>query len=157
MEFRGYESSEFEFACNLRGLVSQEQKHEYRQRFDASGDWDGHYLDYVIDVQGIAIGEVQLRHCPKTMPPKVLEFGIEISPKFHSLGYGTQATISITELMFAQGFHRISGSTSTDNIAMRRVFEKSGWIHEGVLHALFLNNGRPVDYASYSKTKFQTN
>jgi RimJ/RimL family protein N-acetyltransferase len=37
---------------------------------------------------------------------------------------------------------------------MRRAFEKAGWKFEGVLRALFIEDGVPQDYHSYAITKF---
>lgn len=152
MFFRGYRESEFDFACQLRGISDVMAKNEYRPRFLATGNWQDHYLDYVVDVEGKPVGEVQLRHCTKTMPDGVLEFGIEIAPEFQSMGYGSAATSAITQMMFDQGYHRISGSTDSENLAMQRVFEKAGWVLEGTLYALFLLDGKPRNYLSYSRT-----
>ena len=154
MEFRSYREDEFDFACSLRFLTSVEEKETHRERFAAVGQWRDHYLDYVIDVDGQAIGEVQIRRCDKTMPPGVLAFGIELSPEFHGKGYGTQAINLITELMFSQGNHRISGDTDVSNIAMQKAFEKAGWVHEGTMYALVVEDGVPRDYLTYSKTNF---
>ncbi len=154
MEFRSYREDEFDFACSLRFLTSVEEKETHRERFAAVGQWRDHYLDYVIDVDGQAIGEVQIRRCDKTMPPGVLAFGIELSPEFQGKGYGTQAINLITELMFSQGNHRISGDTDVSNIAMQKAFEKAGWVHEGTMYALFVEDGVPHDYLTYSQTSF---
>lgn len=156
MEFRAYQESEFEFACGLRGLTDPAKIEEFRPRFEAVGQWRDHYLDYVIDIDGVPVGQVQLRHCDRTMPDGVLEFGIEIAPEYQGKGFGTQAILKITELMFEQGYHRIAGSTDRENIAMQRAFEKAGWKFEGVLEALFLEGAIPHDYLSYSRTKFHT-
>jgi RimJ/RimL family protein N-acetyltransferase len=154
MEFRAYRDDEFEFACSLRSITDEAKKLKHRERFEAVGEWRDHYLDYVIAVDGQAIGEVQIRRCEKTMPPGVLAFGIEISPEFQGKGYGTQATKLIAELMFAQGCHRISGDTDVSNIAMQQAFEKAGWVHEGTMYALFIEDGAPRDYLTFSKTNF---
>jgi RimJ/RimL family protein N-acetyltransferase len=69
-------------------------------------------------------------------------------------GIGTQALIAATKYSFDNGAHRIQGSTEENNHAMRRAFEKAGWRYEGVLKALFLENGIPQDYHSYAITKF---
>ncbi|CAB4972806.1 unannotated protein [freshwater metagenome] len=37
---------------------------------------------------------------------------------------------------------------------MRKSFEKAGWTFEGVLHDLFVENERGVDYYSYAISKF---
>ena len=155
MKFRAYEESEFNFACDLRGITEDSARAEYRERFEAVGQWRDHYLDYVIDVEGEPIGQVQLRHCDKTMPPGVLEFGIEIAPEFQGKGYGTLAIKGITELMFGQGYHRIAGSTDVSNVGMQRAFEKAGWVFEGTMNALFLEDGIAHDYLSYSCTNIK--
>jgi RimJ/RimL family protein N-acetyltransferase len=156
MEFRAYREDEFDFACALRSISDDEKKQAHRERFEAVGQWRDHYLDYAIDVDGQVIGEVQIRRCNKTMPPGVLAFGIEIAPEFQGRGYGTQATILISELMFSEGNHRISGDTDTLNIAMQKTFEKAGWTHEGTMRALFVEDGIPHDYLTYSFTSFQS-
>ncbi len=150
VEFRAYKDSEFDFACNLRGITEDLARAEYRERFESVGQWRDHYLDYVIDVDGEPIGQVQLRHCDKTMPPGVLEFGIELAPEFQGKGFGTDAIKKITEFMFSQDYHRISGSTDVSNIGMQRAFEKAGWTFEGTMFSLFVEDGVAHDYLSYS-------
>jgi len=157
MEFRAYRETEFEFACALRGITDQDKRQAHRERFDAVGSWRDHYLDYVIDVASEAIGEIQVRHCDRTMPPGVLAVGLEIAPHHQGKGFGTQALTQVAELMFRQGHHRISGDTDVANIAMQRAFEKAGWKHEGTMYALFIEDGQPHDYLTYSHTKFEQN
>ncbi len=155
MEFRSYRPEEFEFACALRNLTDPEKIESYRERFAMVGQWRDHYLDYVIDVDGRAVGEVQVRHCDKTMPEGALEFGIELAPEYFGKGFGTEAIIAITEMMFAQGYHRIAGDTDRENVAMQRAFEKAGWRFEGTRYGLFFEDGKPHDYLMYSKTIFE--
>jgi RimJ/RimL family protein N-acetyltransferase len=80
--------------------------------------------------------------------------GIELAEEARGKGIGTQALIAGAEYAFANGAHRIEGSTDEQNIAMRRAFEKAGWNFEGVLKALFIEDGLPHDYYSYAITKF---
>jgi RimJ/RimL family protein N-acetyltransferase len=155
MEFRAYRELEFDFACALRNITDEVEKRAHRERFGAVGSWRDHYLDYAIDVAGEVIGEIQVRHCDRTMPPGVLEVGLEIAPHHQGKGFGTQALTQVAELMFRQGHHRISGDTDVANIAMQRAFEKAGWRHEGTTYALFVEDGQPHDYLTYSHTKFQ--
>jgi RimJ/RimL family protein N-acetyltransferase len=37
---------------------------------------------------------------------------------------------------------------------MRRAFEKAGWKFEGILKALFVEDGVPHDYYSFAITRF---
>ena len=80
--------------------------------------------------------------------------GLELAPDARGKGIGTQALIAGAQWAFAHGAHRVEGSTEESNIAMRRAFEKAGWKFEGVLRALFLEDGVPHDYYSYAITKF---
>lgn len=155
VKFRGYRPEEFDFACSLRDLPDTEAIEKFRERFIAVGNWRDHYLDYVIDVDGQAIGELQVRHCDKTMPDGALEFGMGLAPQFQGKGYGTRAIIAITEMMFSQGYHRIAGDTDRNNVAMQQAFEKAGWRFEGTRYALFVEDGTPLDYLMYSRTIFQ--
>ena len=154
MEFRGYRPEEFEFACSLREIKDEEAIEKYRERFLAVGQWRDHYLDYVIDVDGQAIGELQVRHCDKTMPHGAVEIGIGLAAQFQGKGYGTSAIIAITTALFQQGYHRLAGDTDRENLAMQRAFEKAGWSYEGTRYALFVEDGIPHDYLMYSRTKF---
>jgi RimJ/RimL family protein N-acetyltransferase len=80
--------------------------------------------------------------------------GIEIAEEMRGRGIGTLALVAGAKYAFLQGAHRIEGSTAENNSGMRRAFEKAGWKFEGVLRALFLEDGVPQDYYSYSITKF---
>jgi RimJ/RimL family protein N-acetyltransferase len=80
--------------------------------------------------------------------------GLELAADARGKGIGTQALTVGTEYAFANGCHRLQGSTEESNVAMRKAFDKAGWKFEGVQKALFLEAGIPVDYYSYAITKF---
>jgi RimJ/RimL family protein N-acetyltransferase len=80
--------------------------------------------------------------------------GLELAEDVRGKGIGTQALVAGTEYAFSNGAHRIQGSTDEGNTAMRKAFEKAGWKFEGVLKALFIEDGVPHDYYSYAITKF---
>ena len=88
------------------------------------------------------------------MPTGALHMGLELAPESRGKGIGTQALKAVAEYAFSEGHHRLEGSTSEDNLAMRKSFEKAGWTFEGVLHDLFVENERGVDYYSYAISKF---
>jgi ribosomal-protein-alanine N-acetyltransferase len=152
---RPYRIEEFERACEIRGLGDDAERRErFFKRFKNLGQWDEHYLQLAIDLDGVMVGDFQLRKCDATRPDGALEMGIELAEEVRGKGIGTQALIAGAEYAFANGAHRIEGSTDEQNIAMRRAFEKAGWNFEGVLKALFIEDGLPHDYYSYAITKF---
>jgi RimJ/RimL family protein N-acetyltransferase len=63
-------------------------------------------------------------------------------------GYATEAVGVRTKFAFAQlGLHRINGHTF--NPAMKRVFEKSGYKHEGTAREMFWRDGQWHDVEVY--------
>jgi RimJ/RimL family protein N-acetyltransferase len=152
---RPYLLEEFERACEIRGIGDDaERKERFFKRFQNLGQWDDHYLQLAIDLDGALVGDFQLRKCDSTRPDGALEMGIELAEDVRGKGIGTQALIAGADYAFANGAHRIEGSTNENNIAMRKAFEKAGWKFEGVLKALFVEDGVPHDYYSYAITKF---
>ncbi len=152
---RPYRIEEFDRACEIRSIPDEPERRErFFNRFKNLGAWDDHYQHLAIDLDGVLIGDFQLRKCDFTRPDGALEMGIELAEESRGVGLGTQALIAGAKYAFAQGAHRIEGSTAEDNLGMRRAFEKAGWKFEGVLRALFIEDGVPQDYYSYSITKF---
>ena len=152
---RPYRLEEFDRACEIRGLSDDaERKERFFKRFQNLGQWDDHYLQLAIDIDGELVGDFQLRKCDSTRPDGALEMGIELAEEVRGRGIGTQALIAGAEYAFTHGAHRIEGSTDENNLAMRKAFEKAGWKFEGVLKALFIEDGVPRDYYSYAITKF---
>jgi RimJ/RimL family protein N-acetyltransferase len=151
-KLRTYNPDEFERACQVRGLDTFDSQERFRVRFDQSGKWTDHYLHLALDKEGQLIGDVQLRHCDRTMPDGVAHIGIDIALQEQSKGAGTRALELAWEWAQANNFHRLEGSTDVTNIAMRRAFEKAGWNFEGTLKNLFLEGGVGHDYLSFAKT-----
>jgi RimJ/RimL family protein N-acetyltransferase len=151
---RPYRLEEFERACEIRKLEEPDRRERFFKRFQNLGQWDDHYLQLAIDLDGQLVGDFQLRKCDATRPDGALEMGIEIAEEHQGKGVGTLALIEGAKFAFAEGAHRIEGSTAEDNFAMRKAFEKAGWKFEGILRALFIEDGLPQNYYSYSVTKF---
>lgn len=152
---RPYRLEEFDRACEIREINNDSERRErFFKRFQNLGLWDDHYLQLAIDYDGVLVGDFQLRKCDATRPDGALEMGIEIAEEMRGRGIGTLALVAGAKYAFLQGAHRIEGSTAENNSGMRRAFEKAGWKFEGVLRALFLEDGVPQDYYSYSITKF---
>jgi RimJ/RimL family protein N-acetyltransferase len=151
---RPYRADEFEQARLIREITDPEAIEKFRERFISSGLWLGHFLHLAIDMGGTLVGDVQLRHCDASMPSGALEMGLEVSSELRGKGIGTQALREIATYAFNAGHHRIEGSTAQNNLAMRKAFEKAGWKFEGVLRALFVEDGKPIDYYSFATTRY---
>lgn len=151
---RPYRPDDFDRICEIRELDTPERRERFLARLAKPGEWFDHYLQLAIESDGVLVGDFQLRHCDFTTPNGALDMGLELSEDSRGKGIGTAALIAGTQYAFAEGAHRIQGSTAEDNYAMRKAFEKAGWKFEGVLRALFIEDGVPQDYYSYAITKF---
>ena len=149
---RPYRAEEFERACQVRGLNTPEAQKRFKDRFASSGDWVDHYLHFALVQNGVLIGDIQLRHCDKTMPDGSGHIGLDIAPDERGKGAGTAALNLTWAWALENGFHRLEGSTSEENIAMQKAFKKAGWEYEGRLKKLFVQDGVAIDYLSFAKT-----
>ena len=149
---RNYQHNELDRACDLRGLTDLDARAAFKGVLETPGSWSDHYLHFAIDDDGELIGDVQLRRCHKTMPPGVIHIGIDVGPQYRNRGAATAALELAWKWARESGFHRIEGSTSDSNIAMKKAFEKAGWRFEGVQSKLFYLNGIGHDYLSFSMT-----
>jgi GNAT superfamily N-acetyltransferase len=151
-QLRPYKEEEFERACQVRGLETPDAKLRFKVRFDGAGKWIDHYMHLALDNDGELIGDVQLRHCDRTMPDGVAHIGIDIAVAAQGKGAGTKALELAWDWAKVNNFHRLEGSTEISNIAMRRAFEKAGWNFEGTQKNLFIEEGIGHDYLSFAKT-----
>jgi RimJ/RimL family protein N-acetyltransferase len=151
-EMRPYKPEEFERACQVRGLETSEAQQRFKARFDSSGKWLDHYLHLALVRDGKLIGDIQLRHCDRTMPDGSGHIGLDIAEDERGKGAGTAALNLAWEWAVANSFHRLEGSTSEENVAMQKAFERAGWEYEGRLKKLFMHDGVAEDYLSFAKT-----
>ncbi len=151
-QLRPYKEDEFERACQVRGLETSDAKARFKVRFDGTGKWIDHYLHFALVRDELLIGDIQLRHCDKTMPQGAGHIGIDISPEERGKGAGTAALNLAWEWAVANDFHRLEGSTSEENIAMQKAFKSAGWEYEGRLKKLFMQDGVAIDYLSFART-----
>jgi RimJ/RimL family protein N-acetyltransferase len=123
-------------------------------RVRRSGEFDEGRVDLGIEAEGRLIGTIDAR-APRPSPPGIFEIGISLFRGERGRGYGREAVALLSGYLFRDGgAHRIQGSTSLDNAAMRRVFEAVGWQLEGVLRGFMpLPDGSREDYALYAVTR----
>ena len=90
-QLRPYKEEEFERACQVRGLETPDAKLRFKVRFDGTGKWIDHDLHLALARDEELIGDVQLRHCDRTMPDGVAHIGIDIAADQQGNGAGTIA------------------------------------------------------------------
>jgi len=149
---RKYQPSEFDRACDLRGLISEDAREQFKSRLRTPGEWVDHYLHFAIDRDGAVIGDVQLRRCDKTMPPGVVHIGLDVGPQYRNQGAATAALELSWIWAQENSYHRLEGSTDVSNLAMKKAFENANWSFEGIQKKLFFANGIDQDYLAFSRT-----
>jgi RimJ/RimL family protein N-acetyltransferase len=133
--------------------MSTPQAHErLRERVRNSGEFVDGWLDLGIESDGRLVGEIDARHPPRTMPEGVFELGISLfDVNDRGRGLGTEAIRLLTRYLFErEQAGRVQASTWVENHAMRRVFEKLGFVEEGVLYAYMPSERGRDDYVLYA-------
>jgi RimJ/RimL family protein N-acetyltransferase len=126
-----------------------------RNRIQHSGRLVDGWLDLGIEAEGRLVGDITARNPKNAFPPGVFEFGISVfAAADRGKGYGRDATELFTSHLFDEhGAGRVQATTAVDNLAMRRVLESLGFVHEGTLRAFMpVPDGRE-DYAMYAVTR----
>jgi len=106
----------------------RESRGETRLRV-TGGYYDGDSVrTYWIILRNERIGLIRLYDLSDSTPM----FDLRIRAADRGRGIGAGALAWLTELVFttAPGASRIEGTTRQDNIAMRRVFRRGGWVKE---------------------------
>jgi RimJ/RimL family protein N-acetyltransferase len=128
---------------------------ELVERMERSGEFDGTELLLGIQVDGRLAGEVQARQPRMGLPPGVFELGIDLfDPADRGKGLGRMAlTQLLTRLFEQEGAHRVQLTTDVDNVAMRTVSDRLGFVFEGVMRSFMPTTDGPQDYAMYAITR----
>jgi RimJ/RimL family protein N-acetyltransferase len=123
-----------------------------KQRVANSGRFVDGWLDLGIETGGRLVGEVDARRPPRTMPEGVFELGISLfDVTDRGRGLGTEAIRLLTRYLFErEEARRVQASTWVENHAMRRVFEKLGFVEEGVLRSFMPSERGRDDYVLYA-------
>lgn len=97
---------------------------------------------FLICENGQPIGHIGLYQINKQS--KNAEIGILIGkPSLHGKGYGSRSTKALTEYGFVKlGLHRITALVLEENIASCKMFEKCGYVREGLLIDKTFKNNR---------------
>jgi RimJ/RimL family protein N-acetyltransferase len=137
--------------------VDDEQaKARVKARVEHSGSWrDERVLDLAVEVDGRLVGDIQARRDPSYEPPGLFDLGIGLFRDHRARGVGTRVVALITAFLFdEEQAVRVSLSTDVDNMAMRRVAEKTGFAFEGIMRGFWrVPDGPARDYALYGRTR----
>jgi len=104
-------------------------------------------LFYAIVAHDVDLGHVGNIIVYRDLPNAVAELSILIGEKCaHGQGFGLEAWQCMIDYLFADGVRKITAGTMSKNIAMLRIFEKSGMHIEGRRQQQLLCHGELVDY-----------
>jgi RimJ/RimL family protein N-acetyltransferase len=112
---------------------------------------EGYYDDetYWIEVDGERAGVVRLFDVEDETPM----FDLRISERHRGKGLGRDAVTWLTDRLFGEFAHveRIEGTTRQDNVAMRRVFRRCGYVKEAHYRKAWPDaSGRRYDSVGYA-------
>ena len=104
-----------------------------RKRVSESGAWAADGLDLAVEVDGRLAGAVQAVGRYYRLPPDVYELGIEFfAPADRGRGLGRAVLADFIPRVFAHEAIRLQGRTHVENVEMIRLFERLGFVREGV-------------------------
>ena len=130
-------------------------RQQTQRRIEQSGGWGDDGLDFAIEVDGALAGAVQALAGYYHLPPHVYELGIEFySDAFRGRGLGAETLrLFLPPLFDEDGAIRVQGHTHLDNQPMIALFDRFGFVREGVLRDYWPLDGRPGDVALYALTR----
>ena len=105
------------------------------KRVADSGSWsDNDELHLAVEVDGQLAGAVQALSKYYGLPPGVYELGIELySAENRGHGLGSEVLRLFFPQVFEHAAIRLQGQTHVENAPMIRLFERFGFVREGVL------------------------
>jgi RimJ/RimL family protein N-acetyltransferase len=130
--------------------LSFEAQHERcsKSESDFSAFDDAQAFFWFIQAEGKIVGNISVREINRRM--LTAEVGYAIAPEARGNGYATAAVRLVTHRAFTESpLRRLIAYVHEDNIASRRVLEKTGYTPEGVLREHNLINGVPVNEVIY--------
>ena len=79
------------------------------------------------------------------------ELGYILAPEARGRGAATEALRQLTDWGFARGLQRLELRVDRDNEPSKRVAERCGYTHEGILRSVYFKEGRRSDLFIYSR------
>lgn len=125
-----------------------------KKRVADSGSWsDDDELQFAVEVDGVLAGAVQALSKYYGLPPRVYELGIELyEAENRGRGLGTEVLRLFVPQVFQHAAIRLQGQTHVENAPMIQLFERFGFVREGVLRGYWPLPDRCGDVAVYGLT-----
>lgn len=107
----------------------------------------GALSDYLVaELDGRVVGYVRLRAAELASSAHVQRVnGLAVDPAVQGRGAGTALVRAALELARERGARRVTLAVLAPNAAARRVYERCGFVEEGVLRGEYLLDGAWVD------------
>ncbi len=103
---------------------------------------------YYLSFEAQTAGAISLTSCSRTHG----EIGYKIEPEFRGLGFATEALGAVVEHVIAHhGFTLLVAQARADNVASRRVLEKSGFTQASAKLCWSEEYDSPVEMISYRR------
>jgi RimJ/RimL family protein N-acetyltransferase len=108
----------------------------------------------VIEVDGVAVGQVSWHAVSHGGPPGVWNIGVAIAPEARGRGTGTRAQAQLAAYLFAHTTaNRVEAGARADNAAECRALEKAGFTRDGTLRGAQFKDGAWRDVAMFSRLR----
>ena len=135
------------------GPSGPEDLYDYWESVNKKDDYDQElHLAIINKSTNEYMGGCGLR--PKGESRTIINIGYALAPKFHGLGYATEAVDAIVNEGFeVRGAERVYADVFVGNTASRRVLEKLGFIFEGTKRRATLKRGQWLDQWLFAITR----
>lgn len=134
-----------EYPFHVNHTVSAERASAWAD----SALFDDDHVPYWIDVDGERIGLVVLEDVNDETPL----FDVRLATEHRGRGHGVPVVAAVVTLVFTTmpNVSRFEGNTREDNLAMRRTFERCGFVHEAYYREAWpVPGGVPVGSVGYA-------
>jgi RimJ/RimL family protein N-acetyltransferase len=124
------------------------------KRLETSGRFVDSHLELAIEAAGEFAGVIQAHNPPRCFAPGVFLIGIVLAPERRGRGVGREAVGLLTSYLFEhEGAERVETPTDVENVPMRTVNERLGFVMEGVLRSYMPVGDERRDYCMYAMTR----
>jgi RimJ/RimL family protein N-acetyltransferase len=124
------------------------------KRVETSGRFVDSHLELAIEADGEFAGMIQAHNQPQSFPPGVFMIGIALERGRRGRGVGREAVALLASYLFEhEGAERVETPTDVENVPMRTVNERLGFVMEGVLRSLVPVGDERRDYCMYAMTR----
>lgn len=117
------------YPFHVRRTVSET---DARTRVEGGAYWSDEQLGHWVEVDGERVGIAVLEDLEDIEDGGAPLFDLRLADQHRGRGLGVPVLRAFTDHVFGQypTLRRIEGQTRGDNIAMRKVFVRSGWVKE---------------------------